>query len=84
MMGGSTDGLTMSLGPHNQARLPQSQRYDNPGIVVEALEDQGARTPFQLAVTLRNVGRRDLSQADFQGWALPLQFRLNVGLRQLN
>jgi hypothetical protein len=74
----------MSLGPHNQARLPQSQRYDNPGIVVEGLEDQGTRTPFQLAVTLRNVGRRALSQADFQGWAQPLQFRLNVGLRQLN
>lgn len=59
MMDGTSDPGTMSLGPWNQARLPLGVRTQNPGIVVAGLQDQGgAATPFQLAVTLRNVAGR--------------------------
>lgn len=83
MAGGQgPNSQTMSLGPHNQAKLPR--RYQNPGIVVESVEDQGAnpRTPFQLAITLKNVAGRDLGDSDWN-WVYPLQFRLNIGVARL-
>ncbi|KAL4441067.1 hypothetical protein ABPG77_010498 [Micractinium sp. CCAP 211/92] len=82
MMDGSSNPSTLSLGPHNQARTPQVARKQNPGIVVEGVEDQGGQVKYQLAVRLRNVSGRTLTQADV-GTPLPLQFRLQVGVPSL-
>ncbi|KAL4451467.1 hypothetical protein ABPG75_007129 [Micractinium tetrahymenae] len=82
MMDGSNDASTLSLGPHNQAKTPQVTRKQNPGIVVEGLLDQGGSVKYQLAIKLRNVSGRTLTQADVDG-PLPIQFRLQVGVPSL-
>lgn len=82
MMDGSSNPSTLSLGPNNQVKTPQPTRKQNPGIVVEGLEDQGRAVKYQLAIKLRNVSGRTLTQADV-GTPLPLQFRLQVGVPTL-
>lgn len=82
MMDGSSSPSTLSLGPNNQVKTPQPTRKQNPGIVVEGLEDQGRAVKYQLAIKLRNVSGRTLNQADVS-FLLPLQFRLQVGVPSL-
>ncbi len=46
---GATDSRTMSLGPHNHAKMPAPGRTVNPGIVVAGVEDQGKKVGGWLA-----------------------------------
>jgi len=60
MADGSTDSRTLSLGPHNWAKIPAAARLDNyanPGIVVDSVTDQGGSpaSRYRLEIKLKNV-----------------------------
>ena len=89
MMDGSNSDSTMSLGPQRMLPGPFKAGLFNPGIVVESFADQGDKVPYQLAITLRYIGKQAITQTNFtlkQGtvpWPVPLQFHLNVGVRPI-
>lgn len=79
MLGGDTDGTTMSVGPSNQFKSQPAQRKLNPGIVVEGVTDEGRIAKHRVAIRLRNVSGRTLTPAEIS----TVQFRLLIGVPNL-